>query len=249
MKKLLLFVCIIQFTVLANSQEIMLTGGLAMPLNPYSGQDILDNKNGHALNGYNFKLDYVILKQSSLNFSLGFLYLNNGFDVENIERQNNIIFSQKSVYTYLKPYTGLGFGVSILFYFTPLKSKIKGFSKVSLGQLFVNSPEYSKSDSLEYFKVLSNKSNSIYWSLGGGIEYSISPQLSLIGFAEYFYSKVDFGNVRISNVSGQVATLNSPKSNEQALESLNINIGLSYKIYQTMEHFKRKKSKTITPEF
>ena len=127
--------------------------------------------------------------------------------------------------------------------------KIKGFSKVSLGQLFVNSPEYSKSDSLAYFKVLSNKSNSIYWSLGGGIEYNISPQLSLIGFAEYFYSKVDFGNVRISNVSGQVGTIISSKSNEQALESLNINIGLSYKIYQTIEHFKRKKSKTITPEF
>ncbi|MFZ4799411.1 MAG: hypothetical protein ACOYMA_18060 [Bacteroidia bacterium] len=249
MKRLLLFVCIIQFTLQANAQEIMLTSGLAMPLNPFSGQDILDNTNGHALNGYNFKLDYVILKQTNLNFSLGFLYLNNGFDVKNIERQNNIIFSQKSVYTYLKPYTGLGFGASILFYFTPLKSKIKGFSKVSLGQLFANSPEYSKSDSLEYFKVLSNKSNSIYWSLGAGIEYSFSPQLSLIGFAEYFYSKVDFGNVRISNVSGQVATLISPKSNEQALESLNINIGLSYKIYKSIEHFKRKKSKTNTPEF
>jgi opacity protein-like surface antigen len=249
MKKLLLIVFIIQYTLQANSQEIMPAGGLTMPLNPYSGKDVTDNTNGHALNGYNLKLDYIILKQSSLNFSLGFLYLNNGFDVKNIERQNNIIFSQKSVYTYLKPYTGLGFGASILFYFTPLNNKIKGFSKVSLGQLFVNSPEYSISDSLAYFKVLSNKSNSIYWNLGLGIEYSISPQLSLVGFTEYFYSKVNFGNVRISNASGKVASIISPKTNEQALESLNINIGLSYKIYESIEHLKTKKSKTITPKF
>jgi opacity protein-like surface antigen len=249
MKRLLLFVCIIQFARQANAQEIMLSGGLAMPLNPYSGQDILDNSNGHALNGYNFKLDYVILKQTNINFSLGLLYLNNGFDVKNIERQNNIIFSQKSVYTYLKPYTGLGFGASVLFYFTPLKNKTKVFSKISLGQLFVNSPEYSKSDSLEYFKVLSNKSNSIYWSLGAGIEYSITSQISMIGFVEYYYSKVDFGNIKISNVSGQVKALINTKSNEQALESLNFNIGLSYKFYKSIANFKRKKTTAITPIF
>jgi hypothetical protein len=248
-KLLLLFACIIQFTLQANSQEIMLTGGLAMPLNPYSGKDITDNKNGHALNGYNLKIDYVILKQTNLNFSLGFHYLVNDIDVKNIELQNNIILSQNWFYTPLKPYTGFGFGASVLFYFTPLKNKIKGFSKVSLGQVFVNSPEYTAINKFEYVKFLSNKSNSIYWSLGAGIEYSILPQLSLIGFAEYFYSKVNFGNVRISNVNGQVASIISTKSNEQALESLNINIGLSYKIYQTIEHFKRKKSKTITPEF
>jgi len=71
----------------------------------------------------------------------------------------------------------------------------------------------------------------------------------LVGFAEYFYSKVDFGNVRYKDNHGQIYISLSTESNEQALESLNINIGLSYKIYLTMEHFKRKKSKTITPEF
>lgn len=249
MKRILLFIFIISFNLKANSQELMISGGLAMPLNPYAGQDILDNTNGHALNGYNVKLDYIILKQSSLNFSLGILYLNNGLDVKNIEKQNNTIYSQKSVYTYLKPYTGLGFGASILFYFTPLNSKIKGFSKLSLGQLFVNSPEYSKSDSLEYFKVLSNKSNSIYWALGAGIEFGITPQISIIGYAEYLYSKVDFGNVRISNSSGQVATLLSKQSNEQALESLNFNLGFSYKINKSIELFKRKKAAPISPPF
>ena len=44
------------------AQEIMLSGGLTMPLSPYSAKDILDNTSGHALNGYNIKLDYIILK-------------------------------------------------------------------------------------------------------------------------------------------------------------------------------------------
>lgn len=220
-----------------------------MPLNPYSGQDITDNANGHALLGYNFKTDYLILKQSSLNFGLGILYLNNGFDVKNIESQYNSINSKKSVFTSLKPFTSLGFGASVFYYFTPLNNKIKVFSKLSLGQLFVNSPEYTTIDSLEYIKYLSAKSNSIYLGLGVGIEYCISPHFSLIGFSEYFYSKVNFGNVKASNINGQVATIIYTKSNEQALESLNFNIGLSYKLYQSITSFKRKKSTTITPTF
>lgn len=249
MKKLLLFISIIQFTLQANSQEVMLTGGLAMPLNSYAGKNITDNKNGHALNGYNLKLDYVILKQSNLNFGLGLIYLNNGFDVLNIERQYNSKYSRKSVFTSLQPFNGIGFGASILLYFTPLKSKVKGFSKLSLGQVFVNSPDYSVIDSMDYKNYLSNQSNSTYIGVGAGIEYSITSQLSLIGFAEYFYSKVDFGNVRYKDNYGQVYLSLSKESNEQVLESLNINIGLSYKIYKTIEHFKKKKSKTITPEF
>jgi len=249
MKRLLLFVCIIHITLQANAQEIMLTGGLAMPLNPYSGQDILNSKNGHALNGYNFKLDYVILKQTNLNFGLGLLYLNNGFDVLNIERQYNSKYSRKAVFTSLQPFNGIGFGACILLYFTPLKSKIKGFSKLSLGQVFVNSPNYTVTDSMDYKNFISNQSNSTYIGIGAGIEYNITAQLSLIGFAEYFYSKVDFGNVRYKDNNGQIYISLSTESNEQALESLNFNIGLSYKFYKSIEHFKRKKSKTITPEF
>lgn len=249
MKRLLLFVCIILITLQANAQEIMLTGGLAMPLNSYAGQDITNNKDGHALNGYNFKLDYVILKQTNLNFGLGLLYLNNGFDVQNIERQYNSRYSRKAVYTSLQPFNGIGLGASILLYFTPIKSKIKGFSKLSLGQVFVNSPNYTYTDSLDYKNFLSNQSNSTYIGIGAGIEYSITAQLSFIGFAEYFYSKVDFGNVRYKDNNGQIYISLSTESNEQALESLNFNIGLSYKFYKSIEHFKRKKSKTITPEF
>lgn len=250
MKKSLLFVLLFPFYLQVNAQEIMLTSGLAVPLGLYAAQDITDSKNGHALVGYNFKLDYIILKQTNLNFSLGFLYLNNGFDVKNIESQYNSINSKKTVFTSLKPFTGLGLGASIFYYFTPLNSKFKGFTKFSMGQLFVNSPEYTAIDSLEYIKYLSSKSNSIYLGLGAGIEYSLSPQLSLIGFAEYFYSKVDFGNPKVSNISGQVGTILSTQSNEQAFESMNFNIGLSYKIYKPLEHVKKRKTTTtINPSF
>jgi opacity protein-like surface antigen len=231
---------IFQFLLKANCQEINISGGLAMPLNPYSGKDITDNANGHALLGYNFKFDYIILKQSSINFSLGLLYLNNGFDVKNIENQYNSINSKKPVFTSLKPFTGLGFGSSIFFYFTPIKHKFKGYSKFSLGQLFVNSPEYTNIDSLVYIKYLSANSNSIYLGLCVGVEYNLTPQISIIGFTEYFYSKVNFGNVKASNISGQVATILYTKANEQALESLNFNIGLSFKLYHSITNFKKK---------
>jgi len=249
MKRLLLLVWFITLGSTAFAQEIMLSGGFTMPLSPYSAQDILDNTNGHALNGYNVKLDYVILKQSSLNFSLGFTYFTNSFDVENIQKQNNTAFNQKSIYTSLKPYTGLGFGASILYYFTPIRGKVRGFSKITLGQLFVNSPEYSKTDSGEYVKILSNDANSIYWSLGAGIEYAITSEICLIGYAEYFYSKVDFGNVKIANAAGQTLTLPATKINEQTLGMLNFNLGISYKFYKQTDKLKQKKTTIITPNF
>lgn len=248
MKRLLLLVWLMVLFNLAYTQEIMLSGGITMPLNPYSAQDILDNTSGHALNGYNVKLDYIILKQSTLNFSLGFVYFTNAFDVENIQKQNNTVYSQNSVFTSLKPYKGYGFGASIFYYFTPLESKIRGFSKFTLGQLFINSPEYSKTDSLEYVKVLSNDATSIYWCLGAGVEYALTAEILVIGYAEYFYSKVDFGNIRIANVSGQTRTIPSTKINEQTLGMLNFNIGLSYKFYKQTAKLKQNK-KTITPSF
>jgi opacity protein-like surface antigen len=241
MKRLLLLIWLIGNCKLAFTQEVLLSGGFTMPLSPYSSQDILDNTNGHALNGYNIKLDYIILKQNSLNFSLGLVYFKNTFDVKNIQKQNNTVYSQNSIYTSLKPYNGLGFGASILYYFTPIKSKLRGFSKLTLGQLFVNSPEYSKTDSLEYVKVLSNDANSIYWSLGAGIEYAITSEICLIGYADYFYSKVDFGNIKIANAAGQTRTLPATKINEQTLGMLNFNIGISYKFYKQTYKLKRKK--------
>ena len=249
MKKILLLLCFIPFYASVMAQEMMLSGGLTTPLSPYSAQDILDNTSGHALNGYNFKLDYIILKQSSLNFSLGFVYFTNPFDVENIQKQNNTAFNQKSVYTSLKPYTGLGFGASILYYFTPLNNKVKGYSKITLGQLFVNSPEYSKTDSGEYVKILSNDANSIYLGIGAGIEYALSAEISLIGYAEYLYSKVDFGNIKIANAAGQTQTIPSNKINEQTLGMLNFNLGLSYKFYKQTDNLKRKKTTSVTPSF
>lgn len=249
MKRLLLLVWLMVLFNLAYTQEIMLSGGITMPLNPYSAQDILDNTNGHALNGYNVKFEYVILKQSRLNFSLGFVYFTNPFDVENIQKQSNILDTlQTSVYTSLKPYKGYGFGASILYYFTPIKSKIRGFSKITLGQLFVSSPEYTSIGNSSYAKFLSNDANSIYWGLGAGIEYAFTSEICLIGYTEYFYSKVDFGNVKIANAAGQKLTLAATKINEQTLGMLNFNIGLSYKFYKQTGKLKQNK-KTITPSF
>ncbi len=249
MKRLLLLVWLLTLGNIAFTQEVMLSGGISMPLSPFSAQDILDNTNGHALNGYNIKLDYIILKQNTLNFSLGFVYFTNPFDVENIQKQNNTVYSQNSVFTSLKPYKGYGFGASVLYYFTPLESKIRGFSKFTLGQLFVNSPEYSKTDSLEYVKVLSNDATSIYWGIGAGVEYALSAEVSVIGYAEYFYSKVDFGNIRIANVAGQTRTIPTNKINEQTLGMLNFNLGLTYKFYKQTDKLKRKKPTSITPSF
>jgi opacity protein-like surface antigen len=232
------------------AQEMMFSGGLTMPLIPYSAQDILDNTNGHALNGYNVKLEYVILKQSHLNFSLGFTYFTNPFDVENIQKQFNILDSlQTSVYTSLKPYKGYGFGASILYYFTPFKSKIRGFSKITLGQLFVSSPEYTSIGNLSYAKFLSNNANSIYWGLGAGIEYAITSEICMIAYAEYFYSKVDFGNIKIANAAGQTQIFPSNKINEQTLGMLNFNLGLSYKFYKQTDNLKRKKPTSVSPSF
>ncbi|MFA9214121.1 MAG: hypothetical protein ACEQSR_09800 [Candidatus Methylacidiphilales bacterium] len=249
MKRLLLLVWFMVLFKLVYTQEIMFSGGFTMPLSPYSAQDILDNTNGHALNGYNVKLDYVILKQSTLNFSLGLAYFTNPFDVENIQKQYNTLYTQNSVFTSLKPYKGYGFGGSILYYFTPLKSKIRGFSKLTLGQLFVSSPEYSITGNLTYERYLSKNANSIYWSLGAGIEYAITSEICLIGYAEYFYSKVDFGNVKIANAAGQTLTLPATKINEQTLGMLNFNLGISYKFYKQTDKLKQKKTTIITPNF
>lgn len=249
MKKILLLLCFIPFYASVMAQEMMLSGGLTMPLSPYSARDILDNTSGHALNGYNFKLDYIILKQSSLNFSLGFVYFTNPFDVENIQKQNNTVYSQNSVFISLNPYKSYGFGASVLYYFTPLKSKVRGFLKLNLGQLFINSPEYSKTDSAEYVKVLSNHATSINWGLGAGVEYALSAEISLIGYAEYLYSKVDFGNIKIANAAGQTQTIPSNKINEQTLGMLNFNLGLSYKFYKQTDNLKRKKPISVTPSF
>lgn len=249
MKRLLLLVWLIVLGSTAFTQEVMLSGGFTMPLSPYSAQDILDNTNGHALNGYNIKLDYIILKQSTLNFSLGFVYFTNPFDIENIQKQYNTLYSQNSVFTSLKPYKGYGFGASILYYFTPLKSKIRGFSKVTLGQLFVNSPEYSITGNLTYERYLSNNATSIYWGIGAGVEYAITSEICIIGYTEYFYSKVDFGNLRIANVAGQTQTVTSNKINEQTLGMLNFNLGLTYKFYKQTDKLKRKKPTSITPSF
>lgn len=241
MNKLLILVlgCVMYFT--SKAQEIMVLGGLNMPLKPYSSADILDNTTGFGLNGFNAKLDYIIIKQSKLNFSVGLHYFTNPFDTKNVEEQNNTIFAQKSKYLSISPYTGIGLGLGILYYITPLNKKFKAFSKISLGQLYVNSPEYSKQDSGEYVRVLSNNATSIFWGFGGGIEYAITPQLALVGFVEYFYGKVDFGNIKLRNAAGQTTTYINPKINEQTLNMLNINIGISYKFYQYENKVKIKK--------
>jgi opacity protein-like surface antigen len=246
MKRIFFFILIISSFLKLKAQEIMVTGGLNMPLAPYSTKDILDSKNGRALNGFNFKIDYVFLKQTKLNFSLNALYFSNQYDIESIKDQYNTVFASKSKFLSIKPYTGIGFGGSVLYYFTPLKNKIKGFSKITLGQLFVNSPEYSKTDSLEYIKFLSLNSSNIFWNLGAGVDIGINSNLSIIAYAEYFFSKVDFGSTKASNAAGQIATLPSSKINEQEFGMLNFNIGLSYKFYS--DNFKPVK-KVITPLF
>lgn len=231
MKRKLYFMLILLNCFVAKSQELMVSGGVSLPLNPYSGGDILDNSNGHAATGYNFKFDYIFLKQSKLNFSLGTFYFSNDVNISNLERQYNKAFGKQSVFTLATPYTGLGIGGSILYYIGKQNSKIKGISKISLGQMFVNSPEYTVVDSNFYQRALSNDASSTFWGLGLGIEYAVSPQLSLIGFAEYLYSRVDFGNPRSRNVAGQIITTPSNSTNAQAVINLNINVGLSYKFY------------------
>jgi opacity protein-like surface antigen len=219
----------------------MALGGLNSPLKPYSSADLLDNTTGFALNGFNLKLDYIIIKQSKLNFSLGLHYFENTFDVKNVEEQNNKIYNLKTKYISIKPYSGIGLGLGVMYYLTPLNKKFKAFSKITLGQLYVNSPEYSIQDTNQYARVLSNNASSIFWSLGGGMEYALTPQLSVVGFVEYFYAKVDFGNLKLRNAFGQTVTYVSQKINEQTLSMLNINIGLSYKFYQYQNNFKIKK--------
>lgn len=249
MKRICFFVGLFFIYFLAKSQEIMVTSGLNIPLAPYATKDILDSKNGLALNGFNIKADYIFLKQSQLNFSLNALYFSNHFDIDNLQKQYNVVYSQKSNFLEIKPYNGFGFGGSILYYFSPLKNKVKIFSKITLGQIFVNSPEYSKTDSLEYIKFLSLNSTSVFWNLGTGIDIGINSRLSIIAYAEYFFSKTDFGSTKVSNAAGQVATLPSTKINEQEFGMLNFNVGLSYKFYDFTEKIKKLKPKTITPEF
>ncbi len=248
MKRIFFFILIICSFFKIKAQEIIVTGGFNMPLAPYETKDILDRKNGRALNGFNFKIDYVFLKQTKLNFSLNALYFSNQYDIESIENQYNTVYAKKSKFISIKPYTGVGFGGSILYYFTPLKNKIKGFSKITLGQLFVNSPEYSQTDSLEYIKFLSLNSSNIFWNLGAGIDIGVNSNLSIIAYAEYFLSKVDFGSVKASNAAGQIATFPSTKINEQEFGMLNFNIGLSYKFYNQTDKLKQRKN-TITPSF
>jgi hypothetical protein len=57
MKRIFFFILIISSFLKLKAQEIMVTGGLNMPLAPYSTKDILDSKNGRALNGFNFKIE------------------------------------------------------------------------------------------------------------------------------------------------------------------------------------------------
>lgn len=213
------------------SQELMISGGYNMPLHPFSGGDILDNSNGHATAGYNFKLDYIILKQSNLNFSVGATSFGNGANMENFEKQYNTVNAKKSTITLINAYQGYGLGVGILYYIGKPNSKFKGITKVGLGQMFINSIEFTTTDTNYYVKQLSNDASSTYWTFGAGIQYQVSPELSVLAFVEYMYSKVNFGSVRLQNVAGNTITLPNNNTNTQAVVNLSFNLGISYKFY------------------
>jgi opacity protein-like surface antigen len=216
---------------LSYAQELMVSGGYNMPLHPFSGGDILDNSNGHATAGYHFKLDYIILKQSNLNFSVGAIYASNGVNMENYQKQYNSVYNKKSTLTLINDYQGYGLGVGILYYIGKPNSKLKGITKVGLGQMFINSIEFTTTDSAYYVKQLSNDASSTYWTLGAGIQYQVSPELSVLGFVEYMYSNVNFGSIRLQNVAGNTITLPNNNTNTQAVVNLSFNLGISYKFY------------------
>jgi opacity protein-like surface antigen len=87
---------------------------------------------------------------------------------------------------------------------------------------------------------LSNDASSTYWTLGAGIQYQVSPELSVLGFIEYMYSNVNFGSIRLQNVAGNTITLPNNNTNTQAVVNLSFNLGISYKFYNLDTPIKNK---------